>query len=132
MPVPIPTLGSQKNPLSTVSIPDPALRDRAVPSRVYTIANGGLINLGNVEAGLESGLYILDFTASAEYGLFLVKAGTQEVVKVAGSSNVVAGAPVDASDVSLRNISGDIVVSAFASGTLPGTPAGQFQFYRVG
>jgi len=130
MPTPIPTLGGQVNPLSTVAQPDPALRDRFLPSRIYTIATSGSLLLGNPESGLESGVYAIDVTGSAEYGLFLVKGGTTQVVKIAGSTNLVAGSP-GATQIGLSNVSGVITVIG-GSGTIVGTPAGQFQFYRVG
>lgn len=130
MPVPIPTLGSQKNPLSTVNIADPALRDRGLPSRTYTVGTSATLVLGDPEAGLESGVYIVDVAGSAEYGLFLIKSGSTTPIKIAGSTNVVVGAP-GATQIGLVNAAGILSLSG-GSGTIVGTPAGVVQFYRVG
>lgn len=124
MPNPSLTVGGGVNPFSTYSVPRLSIKAETIPWSKFTglIAsqNAGVYVLGDPGTDLEPAFYKVAVDGVAEYGEFYHAGGSTAVTKVAGSTNVVAGASPGATQISLNNNSGSLEIRT-GSGTLVGT-----------
>lgn len=114
------TFSGSKNPLSTVTLPHPVLRDRPIQPMFLpgTLAASTTYDLGNPAAwtaaqdGLDYGLYLLICPGVAEYGLFLDYGGTVDPVSlITGTTNIVAGDTAAATRIAFtKNSSGNLTL----------------------